>query len=269
MATPHLASLGRFALRGVLDRTACKRDAAVRIGRPVFAARDRSARGRATNRRAFTRQGVAGREPHRSSTAAAPWHRGRRDADHGAGAIGARGTAAVGSADLQAIGSSARTCAATPRRRRKEAARGTGGSRRCFHRTCCPSKISNSSPLRLLRMASEPFSGRLRRVLASTTCLWRGPRPRKQRNPRACTWLDGQLRIGPGNIRTGTQQRDRRGSRGLRTTPYSAAEQRAHPYWIRGNGDRSARDTVFTPEERLAAAFQIVNPAPDPAGTPM
>jgi hypothetical protein len=55
---------------------------------------------------------------------------------------------------------------------------------------------------------------------------------------------------------------------GVRAVPYSAAEQRAHPYSIGPTEIVPARDNVFTPDERLAAAFQIMNPAPDAAGKP-
>ena len=55
---------------------------------------------------------------------------------------------------------------------------------------------------------------------------------------------------------------------GVRVTPYTAAEQRGHPYSIGVTDIVLARDTVFTPDERLAAAFQIVNPAPDETGKP-
>ena len=51
-------------------------------------------------------------------------------------------------------------------------------------------------------------------------------------------------------------------------TPYTALEQRGHPYSIGATEITPARDAVFTPDERLAAAFQIVNPSPGAGGKP-
>ncbi|MDO8677438.1 MAG: hypothetical protein Q7R30_02585 [Acidobacteriota bacterium] len=55
---------------------------------------------------------------------------------------------------------------------------------------------------------------------------------------------------------------------GVRETPYTALEQRAHPYTIGPTEIVPARDTVFTPNERLAVAFQLVNPMPSGSGKP-
>lgn len=55
---------------------------------------------------------------------------------------------------------------------------------------------------------------------------------------------------------------------GVRQTPYSSLEQRAHPYAIGATEIVPARDAVFTPGERLSVAFQIVNPMPSASGKP-
>lgn len=55
---------------------------------------------------------------------------------------------------------------------------------------------------------------------------------------------------------------------GVRATPYSPLEQRAHPYAIGVTEIMPARDAVFTPDEQLAVAFQIVNPASAASGKP-
>ena len=55
---------------------------------------------------------------------------------------------------------------------------------------------------------------------------------------------------------------------GVRATPYSSLEQRAHPYAIGATEITPARDTVFTAAEELAVAFQIVNPAASASGKP-
>jgi len=54
----------------------------------------------------------------------------------------------------------------------------------------------------------------------------------------------------------------------VRATPYSPIEQRAHPYSLGPTEIVPARDTAFTPAERLSVAFQIFNPMPSPAGKP-
>lgn len=55
---------------------------------------------------------------------------------------------------------------------------------------------------------------------------------------------------------------------GTRITPYSPLEQRSHPYSIGATEIVPARDTVFTPSDRFAVAFQIVNPMPSASGKP-
>jgi hypothetical protein len=55
---------------------------------------------------------------------------------------------------------------------------------------------------------------------------------------------------------------------GVRQTPYTSLEQRAHPYSIGATEIVPARDTAFTPAERLSVAFQIVNPASSDSGKP-
>jgi len=54
----------------------------------------------------------------------------------------------------------------------------------------------------------------------------------------------------------------------VRSQPYSAEEQRAHPYTIGLTDIIPARDTVFTREERIAVAFQVVNARPSDTGKP-
>jgi hypothetical protein len=55
---------------------------------------------------------------------------------------------------------------------------------------------------------------------------------------------------------------------GVRTTPYTSIEQRAHPYALGATDITPARDAILTPDERLAVAFQIVNPMAAPSGKP-
>jgi hypothetical protein len=55
---------------------------------------------------------------------------------------------------------------------------------------------------------------------------------------------------------------------GVREVPYTALEQRAHPYTIGPTDIIPARDAVFTRDDRISVAFQIVNPSADNAGKP-
>lgn len=54
----------------------------------------------------------------------------------------------------------------------------------------------------------------------------------------------------------------------VREKPYTAAEQRAHPYAIGPTEIMPARDTVFTRDESLSVAFQVINPRAADTGKP-
>ena len=53
-----------------------------------------------------------------------------------------------------------------------------------------------------------------------------------------------------------------------RVVPYPPAEQSAHPYTIGATEITPARDAVFTRDERLAVAFQVINARPSDTGKP-
>ena len=53
-----------------------------------------------------------------------------------------------------------------------------------------------------------------------------------------------------------------------RATPYPPAEQSAHPYTIGATEITPARDTVFSRDERLAVAFQVINAQSSDTGKP-
>lgn len=55
---------------------------------------------------------------------------------------------------------------------------------------------------------------------------------------------------------------------GVRATPYTAAEQRAHPYAIGATEIQPARDSVFTSDEQLSLAFQVINARAPDTGKP-
>ncbi|MGE3491344.1 MAG: hypothetical protein AB7N29_15165 [Vicinamibacterales bacterium] len=54
----------------------------------------------------------------------------------------------------------------------------------------------------------------------------------------------------------------------VRETPYTAAEQRSHPYAIGPTEVVPARDATFTPDDSLSLAFQVINARATPSGKP-
>lgn len=54
----------------------------------------------------------------------------------------------------------------------------------------------------------------------------------------------------------------------VRETPYTATEQRAHPYSIGATEIRPARDTVLTINEQLSLVFQVINAQAPDTGKP-
>jgi len=54
----------------------------------------------------------------------------------------------------------------------------------------------------------------------------------------------------------------------VRPAPYDSLQQRAHPYAIGLTDITPARDTIFTPSQQIAVAFQIVNPTSSTSGKP-
>ena len=54
----------------------------------------------------------------------------------------------------------------------------------------------------------------------------------------------------------------------VRPAPYDSLQQRAHPYAIGLTDITPARDTIFTPSQPIAVAFQIVNPTSSTSGKP-
>lgn len=55
---------------------------------------------------------------------------------------------------------------------------------------------------------------------------------------------------------------------GVRAAPYGPEEQTAHPYTIGATEIIPARDAVFTRDERLTVAFQVINARPSETGKP-
>jgi hypothetical protein len=55
---------------------------------------------------------------------------------------------------------------------------------------------------------------------------------------------------------------------GVRDVPYSAEEQRQHPFTIGATDITPARDSIFARDERISVAFQVINARPSETGKP-
>jgi hypothetical protein len=185
----------------------------------------------------------------------------------GAGAIGARGASAVGSADLQAMDlqrERARQRRDDEEKKRRAALEGTA---------VLPSNVLPFEDFEFV--TSSAFADGTRTIQRAITA---GPGAYDVFVAWAVTSQSAQsarvhvarrsITLAPATSELALSSIIIADRIGVRVTPYSAAEQRAHPYSIGATDIVPARDTVFTPDERLAAAFQIVNPAPDAAGKP-
>ena len=185
----------------------------------------------------------------------------------GASAIGARGGAAVGSADLQAMNlqrERARQRQADDEQKRRAALEGTA--------VAASSVLPFEDFEFLTRLQAADGAESIERAItagpghydlfvawASATQAAKGARVHVARRT---------ITLGPAISELSLSTVIVADRVGVRTVPYSAAEQRGHPYSIGSTDIVPARDTVFTPDERLAAAFQIVNPSPDATGKP-
>jgi hypothetical protein len=185
----------------------------------------------------------------------------------GAGAIGARGPGSVGSADLQAMD--------LQRERAKQRRDDDESKRRAA--------LEGTGTMQTDRLPFEDFE------LTSTASFADGTRTIQRAltaGPGAydlfVAWADAtqpagkarvhvarqSIQLSPASPELGLSSVILADRIGVRATPYPALEQRGHPYTVGVTEITPARDTVFTPDERLAAAFQIVNPAPGGAGKP-
>lgn len=185
----------------------------------------------------------------------------------GAGAIGARGAAAVGSADLQAMDlqrERARQRRDDDEKKRRAALEGT---------TALPSSLLPFEDFEFT--AASTFADGTRTIQRAITAgpgeydlivAWAAST--QSAKPLRVNVARQRMTLTPATTELGLSSIIVADRVGVRAIPYSAAEQRGHPYSIGATEITPARDTVFTPNERLAAAFQIVNPAPDAAGKP-
>lgn len=185
----------------------------------------------------------------------------------GAGAIGARGAAAVGSADLQAMDlqrERARQRRDDDERKRRAALEGAAVN------------STNVLPFEDFEFtAASAFADGTRTIQRAITAgpgeydlivAWAAST--QSVKPLRISVARQRMTLSPATTELALSSIIVADRVGVRAIPYSAAEQRGHPYSIGATEITPARDTVFTPDERLAAAFQIVNPAPDAAGKP-
>ena len=185
----------------------------------------------------------------------------------GAGAIGSRGGSAVGSADLQAINlqrERARQRRDDEEQQRRAALEGT---------TAIASNVLPFEDFEFLTTSASTDGPRsIQRALTAGPgrydlyVAWAPANHASQ--PAAVHVARRSITLGPATPELALSTVIIADRIGVRETPYTAAEQRAHPYSIGATDIVPARDTVFTPDERLAAAFQIVNAAPDATGKP-
>ena len=185
----------------------------------------------------------------------------------GAGAIGGRSGTAVGSADLQAMNlqrERARQRRDEEEQKRRAALEGTAVVAsnvlpfEDFEFVTAPPAADGSGSIQRA-ITAGPGGYELFVAWAATNQPAKGARVHVTRRP---------ILLGPASAELGLSSVIVAERVGVRAVPYSAAEQRGHPYSIGATDIVPARDTVFTPDERLAAAFQIVNPAPDATGKP-
>jgi hypothetical protein len=186
----------------------------------------------------------------------------------GAGAVGVRGTASVGSPDLQVIDLERQRS----RQRREEEER-----RR-------KAELEGMAAANLDRLPFEDFEiGATSLSADGTRAIQRALTAGPGAYDLYVAWVDAsvppataQPQVARRSLRLGPALATEFGLSSVivadgiatRAAPLGPLEQRARPYTIGLTEIVPARDTVFTPAERLAVAFQIVNPTPTATGKP-
>ena len=186
----------------------------------------------------------------------------------GAGSIGGRGASSVGSADLQIMGLERdrnREKKADEEKQRRAALEGTAQT--------------TSQLLPFEDFDVLPPSAFADGTPAIQRALTAGP----GRYHLSVAWIDSSAKPGRAAVRVARRSLDlppaSSSELGLSTvivadrvavreTPYSSLEQRAHPYAIGLTEITPARDAVFTRDDRISVAFQVVNPTATDTGKP-
>ena len=186
----------------------------------------------------------------------------------GAGGIGARGAASVGSGDLQAINlqrDRQRERREEEERRRKAALEGAGSSE---------SDLLPFEDFEISTATAFPDGTRaIQRALTAgpgTFTLYAAWTDASVPPSRAQVHVARRsLRLGPAmSTEFGLSSIIVADRIGVRAAPHDSLAQRAHPYTVGVTEIVPARDAVFTPAEQIAVAFQIVNPFPAETGKP-
>jgi len=185
----------------------------------------------------------------------------------GAGAIAARGGASVGSTDLQTMAMQrdrARQRREKEEKERRAALAGEGAlaaDRFPFEdfEVGVPARFGDGSRTIQRALTSGPGSYTLFIAWADAS----------QTAAKATVHVARQsLQLAPAKVEFGLSSVIIADQIGVRPVPYTALEQRSHPYTIGVTDILPARDAIFAPHERLAVAFQIVNAMPSATGKP-
>ena len=185
----------------------------------------------------------------------------------GAGSIGIRGTASVGSGDLQAMAlerERSRERREEEERRRKAALEGN---------------VTPDSD----RLPFEDFDIGVSAVFPDgTRAIQRALTAGPGLYELSVAWADASqppakaqyhvarrsLQLAPAAAEFGLSSIIVADAIGVRQAPHDSLQQRAHPYTIGLTDITPARDATFTPAQQIAVAFQIVNPAVNATGKP-
>lgn len=186
----------------------------------------------------------------------------------GAGSIGGRGAASVGSSDLQIMG--------LERERNREKKADEERQRRAA--------LEGNSQLSSELLPFEDFDVLPPSAFADgTPAIQRALTAGPGRYHLSVAWVEASAKPGKAVVRVARRPLDLPPASagefglstvivadrvGVRETSYSALEQRAHPYAIGPTEITPARDAAFTRDDRISVAFQIVNPRADNTGKP-
>ena len=185
----------------------------------------------------------------------------------GAGAIGVRGGTAIGSGDLQAM--------ALERERSRQRREEEEKRRRA--------ELEGSIVTESDRLPFEDFEVGFAATFADgTRAIQRALTAGPGRYELSVAWADASqppskaqyhvarrtLQLAPAAAAFGLSSIIVADGISVRQAPYNALQQRAHPYTIGLTDITPARDTIFTPSQQIAVAFQIVNPTSSTAGKP-
>ena len=185
----------------------------------------------------------------------------------GAGAIGTRGAASVGSGDLQAMAlerERSRQRREEDEKRRRAALEGVGD-------------------LDLTRLPFEDFDiGAITVSTDGARAIQRALTAGPGTYELSVAWADATqpptkaqyyfarrtLQLAPAASEFGLSSIIVADGISVRPAPYDSLQQRAHPYAIGLTDITPARDVIFTPSQQIAVAFQIVNPTSSSSGKP-